>query len=211
MRAPNFETLLGNFEVEKRNFELKLRNSKLKLKKIFSNLPWHLYFRICFIFQIWCYYLVCKANHKVCWKKVSRKIWKILWSSGMEFRSFFSKFNSQLRSFRSKFRSLGTLELFLLQVTSKFLSSQKPFTASKQVLASSQNNFLSAHENGNFMNLGLTGLTPNKMLWSLHDFRTCQYFTEHLPSSSLQSSFSAVSSSLYKDCNHPIVGPFWKT
>ena len=43
------------------------------------------------------------------------------------------------------------------------------------------------------------------------------YFLEHLSSSSLESFFSAASSSLHKEpemfhhCNHPIVQPFWKT
>ena len=40
-----------------------------------------------------------------------------------------------------------------------FLSSQKPFAASQQVLASSQNNFLSLHEYDNLMNIGLAGLS----------------------------------------------------
>ena len=40
-----------------------------------------------------------------------------------------------------------------------FLSSQKPLAASWQVLASSQNNFLSSHEYDNLMNIGLAGLS----------------------------------------------------
>ena len=36
-----------------------------------------------------------------------------------------------------------------------FLSSQKPLAASQQVLASSQNNFLSSHEYDNLINIGL--------------------------------------------------------
>ena len=92
--SSNFETLITNFEVEKWNFELKLRNSKMKLSKNFleKNLSWDLYFKVLFIFQIWCYQLVYKANHKICKKKVSRKIRKILCSSRLEFRSFNSKF-----------------------------------------------------------------------------------------------------------------------
>ena len=40
-----------------------------------------------------------------------------------------------------------------------FLSSQKPLAASQQVLANSQNNFLSLHECDNLMNIGLAGLS----------------------------------------------------
>ena len=54
-----------------------------------------------------------------------------------------------------------------------FLSSQKPLAASQQVLASSQNNFLSSHEYDNLMNIGLAGLSNRgswiKLLRSLYD------------------------------------------
>ena len=40
-----------------------------------------------------------------------------------------------------------------------FVSSQKPLAASQQLLASSQNNFLSSPEYDNLMNIGLAGLS----------------------------------------------------
>ena len=83
------ETLNWNFETPSWNF------------KKFSNLPWKLYF------QIWCYYLVYKANHKVCWKKVSRKIRKILWSCRLEFRSFNFKFHLSTSKIPIRFSKLG--------------------------------------------------------------------------------------------------------
>ena len=86
---PNFGTLIGNFEVDKWNFELKLRNSKLKLEEKISNLLTDLYFSIWFIFQIWCYYLLYKANQNF----VERRVQKTFWSSRLEFRSFNSKFH----------------------------------------------------------------------------------------------------------------------
>ena len=46
-----------------------------------------------------------------------------------------------------------------IKVKADFLSSQKPFAASQQVLASSQNNFLSSHRHDNLMNIGLAGLS----------------------------------------------------
>ena len=100
-----------------------------------------------------------------------------------------------------------------------FLSSQKPLAASKQVLASSQNNFLSSHKYDNF--------NEHRPSWSFKQTQLNQAIminlrlTEHAniflntyPVVSPQSSFSAASPSLYKKpamfhhCNHPIVRPF---
>ena len=52
-------------------------------------------------------------------------------------------------------------KLFVVSVSIKvdFLSSQKSLAASWQVLASSQNNFLSVHEYDNLMKIGLAGLS----------------------------------------------------
>ena len=74
-------------------------------------------------------------------------------------------------------------------VKADFLSSQKPLAASKQVLASSQNNFLSSHEYDNLINIGLAGLSNRdgkKSSYYDHSttYGTCQYFLEHLSSGS---------------------------
>ena len=44
------------------------------------------------------------------------------------------------------------------EVKADFLSSQKLLAVSKQVLASSENNFLLSHEHSNLMNIGLAAL-----------------------------------------------------
>ena len=67
-----------------------------------------------------------------------------------------------------------------LTVKADFLSSQKPLAASKQVLASSQNNFLSSQKYDNLMNIGLDGLQTEeakiKLLRSLYDLLNMPIF-----------------------------------
>ena len=48
---------------------------------------------------------------------------------------------------------------FRISLKAVFLFSQGPLAASQQVLASSQNNFLSSDEYYNLMNIGLAGLS----------------------------------------------------
>ena len=73
------------------------------------------------------------------------------------------------------------LSLYAKLIKANFLSSQKPLAASLQLLASSQNNFLSSHEYDNLMNIGLAGLSNRasliKVLRSLYDLLNMPIFS----------------------------------
>ena len=56
-------------------------------------------------------------------------------------------------------KSLLSVVLQYISLKADFLSSQKPLTVSQQVLASSQNNFLSWHKYDNLMSIDLAGLS----------------------------------------------------
>ena len=71
--------------------------------------------------------------------------------------------------------------LIHIQLMVDFLCSQKALTASWQVLASLQNNFLSLHKYDNLMNIGLADLSNRgseiKLLQSLYDLLNMQIFS----------------------------------
>ena len=117
MRPLNFETLTETSELVNETLNFMFQIPSWNLKK--SNLHWKLYFRIWFIFQIWCYYLVYNTKKQSLLKESSRKIEKIYevrnWSFEVSVLSFILTLEVSDQSF--EVRGEGGHALIVLTVS----------------------------------------------------------------------------------------------